>query len=235
MVSRKGISGIRLMCPFCSIKPRNQRAYSHTQKKLNVLYKGILSFFCIVFFLLHSQRIMDSAEQAALSESDPESATSKAHPSAFYDARRINEYQSDGRLAEGSRQMLLRHMRRFEGYPVNISLSSVLLPAGVSLDDPETQSAIKWSSHLDPLFANNIERDSALSWQYFGSSTGFLRRFPGTAWPPETSYGSKEINDFRSEDWFIQAASSPKDVVRSGATCSRRTINTKVGGTCSEC
>ncbi|XP_049277922.1 voltage-dependent calcium channel subunit alpha-2/delta-4 isoform X1 [Anopheles funestus] len=158
-------------------------------------------------------RIMDSAEQAALSESDPESATSKAHPSAFYDARRINEYQSDGRLAEGSRQMLLRHMRRFEGYPVNISLSSVLMPAGVSLDDPETQSAIKWSSHLDPLFANNIERDSALSWQYFGSSTGFLRRFPGTAWPPETSYGSKEINDFRSEDWFIQAASSPKDVI----------------------
>ncbi|XP_038109215.1 voltage-dependent calcium channel subunit alpha-2/delta-3 isoform X3 [Culex quinquefasciatus] len=163
-------------------------------------------------------RIMDSAEQAALSESDPESSAgggaSKSHGgNGFYDARRINEYQSDGRLAEGSRQMLLRHMRRFEGYPVNISLSSVLMSGGINVDDPETQAAIKWSSHLDPLFANNIERDSALSWQYFGSSTGFLRRFPGTAWPPETSYGSKEISDFRTEDWFIQAASSPKDVI----------------------
>ncbi|XP_058819212.1 voltage-dependent calcium channel subunit alpha-2/delta-4 isoform X1 [Topomyia yanbarensis] len=158
-------------------------------------------------------RIMDSAEQAALSESDPESGATKGHGGAFYDARRINEYQSDGRLADGSRQMLLRHMRRFEGYPVNISLSSVLVPGGVNIDDSETQAAIKWSSHLDPLFANNIERDSALSWQYFGSSTGFLRRFPGTAWPPETSYGSKEISDFRTEDWFIQAASSPKDVI----------------------
>ena len=77
---------------------------------------------------------MDSAEQAALSESDPESAASKGHGGAFYDARRINEYQSDGRLAEGSRQMLLRHMRRFEGYPVNISLSSVLVPSGVNID-----------------------------------------------------------------------------------------------------
>ncbi|XP_062707159.1 voltage-dependent calcium channel subunit alpha-2/delta-4 isoform X3 [Aedes albopictus] len=159
-------------------------------------------------------RIMDSAEQAALSESDPESGgASKSHGNGFYDARRINEYQSDGRLAEGSRQMLLRHMRRFEGYPVNISLSAVLMANGVNLEDPETQAAIKWSSHLDPLFANNIERDSALSWQYFGSSSGFLRRFPGTAWPPETSYGSKEISDFRTEDWFIQAASSPKDVM----------------------
>lgn len=81
------------------------------------------------------------------------------------------------------------------------------------ISDPETQSAISWSSHLDPLFANNLEKDSALSWQYFGSSSGFLRRFPGTAWPPEGSRGSREINDFRNEDWFIHAASSPKDIV----------------------
>jgi hypothetical protein len=124
-------------------------------------------------------------------------------------------------------------MRRFEGLPVNVSYSSILFPAEVNLEgeffinlkyiksyitskslaDPEVQSAIRWSSHLDPLFANNLERDAALSWQYFGSSTGFLRRFPGTAWPPEGSRGSKEIHDFRNEDWFIQAASSPKDIV----------------------
>lgn len=155
---------------------------------------------------------MDSAEQAALSESDPEHQAQKSHSNVFYDARRVNIYDSDGKLAEGAKHMLLRHMKRFEGLPVNVSLSSVLFTDGVELD-PETQSAISWSSHLDPLFANNLEKDSALSWQYFGSRSGFLRRFPGTAWPPEGSRGNREINDFRIEDWFIQAASSPKDII----------------------
>lgn len=83
----------------------------------------------------------------------------------------------------------------------------------IFLLESEIQQAIMWSSHLDPLFANNLERDPALSWQYFGSSTGFLRRFPGTAWPAEGHRGNKDITDFRSLDWFIQAASSPKDIV----------------------
>lgn len=155
---------------------------------------------------------MDSAEQAALSESDPEHQAQKSHSSVFYDARRVNVYDSDGKLADGAKHMLLRHMKRFEGLPVNVSLSSVLFTEGVELD-PETQSAISWSSHLDPLFANNLEKDSALSWQYFGSRSGFLRRFPGTAWPPEGSRGNREIEDFRVSDWFIQAASSPKDII----------------------
>lgn len=157
---------------------------------------------------------MDSAEQAALSESDPENqAQQKSHSNVFYDARRINVYDSDGKLADGAKHMFLRHMKRFEGLPVNVSLSSVLFPNDIDLSDSETQSSISWSSHLDPLFANNLEKDSALSWQYFGSRQGFMRRFPGIAWPPEGSRGSREINDFRNEDWFIQAASSPKDVI----------------------
>lgn len=70
-----------------------------------------------------------------------------------------------------------------------------------------------WSTHLDPIFANNLERDSAVSWQYFGSTSGFLRRFPGTQWPHSSSTEKKSIHDFRTQDWFIQAASSPKDIV----------------------
>jgi hypothetical protein len=165
-----------------------------------------------IFVFFFTQRIMDSAEQAALSESDPERQAQKSQSNVFYDARRINVYDSDGKLADGAKHMMLRHMKRFEGLPVNVSLSSVLFAESAE-DNSEEQSAISWSSHLDPLFANNLERDSALSWQYFGSKSGFLRRFPGTAWPPEGLRGSKEINDFRLEDWFIQAASSPKDII----------------------
>lgn len=79
------------------------------------------------------QRIMDSAEQASMSESDPDQQSQKSH-SSFYDARKINVYDSDGKLAEGSKHMLLRHMRRFEALPVNVSLSSLLFPSGVEVD-----------------------------------------------------------------------------------------------------
>ncbi|EDV99049.1 GH13254 [Drosophila grimshawi] len=160
-------------------------------------------------------RLMDSAEQAALSELEGQSSTEGGAlgQQQHYDARRINEYNADGKLADGARHMDIRFMRRFERLPVNLSLSSILVPHGVDLDETDVKSALQWSAHLDPLFQNNLERDPALSWQYFGSSSGFLRRFPGTAWPPEGSKGSKLIHDFRTHNWFVQAASSPKDIM----------------------
>lgn len=42
---------------------------------------------------------------------------------------------------------------------------------------------------------------------------GFLRRFPGIKWPDSSATEKKPIDDFRLHDWFIQAASSPKDIV----------------------
>lgn len=84
---------------------------------------------------------MDSAEQAALSsETDQEpQAQSQIHNPAgsgngFYDSRHLNEYASDGRLADGAREMLLRPMRRFESLPVNLTLSSILVPPGIDVN-----------------------------------------------------------------------------------------------------
>ncbi|KDR22779.1 hypothetical protein L798_00618, partial [Zootermopsis nevadensis] len=155
-------------------------------------------------------RIMDSAEQAALSQKlDSASAV------RYYNARRLNEYGPDGRLQDGSKEMSLTQSKHFDQLAVNISLSSVLLPPEVRDSDPEVLNAIKWSEHLDPLFINNYEMDPSLSWQYFGSSTGFLRRYPAIKWPPDDSSArsGQELYDFRTSSWYIDSATSPKDVV----------------------
>ena len=40
-------------------------------------------------------------------------------------------------------------------------------------------NAIQWSEQLDRIFVTNYESDPSLGWQYFGSSTGFMRQYPG--------------------------------------------------------
>lgn len=39
---------------------------------------------------------------------------------------------------------------------------------------------IDWSSHLDETFKSNYETDRSLMWQYYASTSGFLRHYPGT-------------------------------------------------------
>ncbi|XP_050313474.1 voltage-dependent calcium channel subunit alpha-2/delta-4 [Anthonomus grandis grandis] len=160
-------------------------------------------------------RIMDSAEQAALAwRSDNNYAAPR-----YYNAERLNTFAPDGRPADGTRELILTPNPHFDHLPVNVSISTVLTPVGVHDTDPEVSGAIQWSAHLDPLFVSNYEGDPSLSWQFFGSSNGFLRRYPGIAWPPEDistlqdSQSVKRPYDFRSSSWYIGAATSPKDIV----------------------
>ncbi|XP_030748608.1 voltage-dependent calcium channel subunit alpha-2/delta-3 isoform X3 [Sitophilus oryzae] len=159
-------------------------------------------------------RIMDSAEQAALAWR-PDGTTSTPR---YYNAERLNAFAPDGRPADGTKELVLTPNPHFDHLPVNVSLSTVLTPSNVQDSDSEVAGAIQWSSHLDPLFVSNYEGDPSLSWQFFGSSSGFLRRYPGIAWPPEDlstlqeSRAGRRPYDFRSAAWYVGAATSPKDI-----------------------
>lgn len=44
---------------------------------------------------------------------------------------------------------------------------------------PDILKDIKWSENLNEIFIRNYQDDPSLSWQYFGSSSGFMRQYPG--------------------------------------------------------
>lgn len=73
----------------------------------------------------------------------------------------------------------------------------------------EVLKAIQWSEKLDNIFLNNYQKDPTLSWQFFGSTTGFMRQFPAAKW----KYEPVDLYDCRLRSWFIEAATSPKDIV----------------------
>ena len=78
--------------------------------------------------------------------------------------------------------MMLTANKHFSGIPVNTTFSSVHVPTNVFDGEPKVINAIDWTRKLDDTFKDNYERDPSLSWQYFGSSTGFLRQYPAMKW-----------------------------------------------------
>lgn len=68
------------------------------------------------------------------------------------------------------------------GGSVNVNMSAVHVPTNVYEGASPVIRAIKWSEALDRTFINNYEQDPSLSWQYFGSATGFMRQYPAINW-----------------------------------------------------
>ncbi|KAK9297490.1 hypothetical protein QLX08_008887 [Tetragonisca angustula] len=162
-------------------------------------------------------RLVESAEQAAVSAPRDGSVAPKYHASQRFDVSSV-----DGKISGAGQEGFLSSNRHFDHLAVNTTFSAVLLPAGVREVDREVAAGIQWSEYLDLLFVNNYESDSSLSWQYYGATSGFLRRFPAISWPPieERSLSSgenvnrvvRDVYDFRISNWFVGAANSPKDL-----------------------
>ena len=127
--------------------------------------------------------------------------------------RYLSQYrdQGDASYAPGYSRMALTANKHFSGIPVNTSFSSVHVPTNVFDGEPKVINAIDWSRKLDDTFKDNYQRDPSLSWQYFGSSTGFLRQYPAMKWLMYED--DPDMYDARMRDWYIKSAASPKVII----------------------
>ncbi|NXL60098.1 CA2D4 protein, partial [Chordeiles acutipennis] len=129
----------------------------------------------------------------------------------YYNSLLINEKDEDDNYVELGDEFLLEPNEHFNNLLVNTTYSDIQLPTNVYNKDPDILNGVYMSEALNPIFVDNFERDPTLTWQYFGSSTGFFRLYPGIKWLPDEN-GVVSF-DCRNRGWYIQAATSPKDIV----------------------
>ncbi|XP_037703242.1 voltage-dependent calcium channel subunit alpha-2/delta-4 [Choloepus didactylus] len=129
----------------------------------------------------------------------------------YYNSVLINERDENGNYVELGAEFVLESNAHFSNLMVNTSISSVQLPTNVYNKDPDILNGVYMTEALNPVFVENFQRDPTLTWQYFGSSTGFFRIYPGIKWTPDEN--GVIAFDCRNRGWYIQAATSPKDIV----------------------
>ncbi|KAJ8386911.1 hypothetical protein AAFF_G00165080 [Aldrovandia affinis] len=129
----------------------------------------------------------------------------------YYNSVMVNTMDEDGEYAELGSEFVLEENEHFNKLPVNTSLSDIQVPTNVYNKDPEILNGVYMSEALNTVFISNFKKDATLTWQYFGSSTGFFRLFPGIKWTPDAN--GVITFDCRNRNWYIQAATSPKDIV----------------------
>ncbi|XP_046662873.1 voltage-dependent calcium channel subunit alpha-2/delta-4-like [Homalodisca vitripennis] len=154
------------------------------------------------------RRIMDTAENAAI-DSNPEEDIGDEFE--YFNAKLLKPPGTyvPGVDPNGTRELELTPNSHFFDMPVNTAVSSVHVPTNVFDRAKEVIHAVKWSERLELTFRDNYKSDPSLSWQYFGSSTGFMRQFPATDWEMEPV----DLFDCRTRSWYIEAATSPKDIL----------------------
>ncbi|GIZ02147.1 hypothetical protein CEXT_606521, partial [Caerostris extrusa] len=168
---------------------------------------------------MRTDRIREAAEYAATGPQHDKSTKFEYYYSKIDDGKEKNAYKVDSndvilesKPHKSVRELELRPHCNFANAPVNFNRSSVHVPTNVYDEDPKVLNSIKWSEYLTLIFINNLAVDPSLNWQYFGSSTGFLRTFPATSWTKE-GRDKPDLYDCRTRSWYVQAAASAKDIV----------------------
>uniref|UniRef100_A0A672G419 Calcium channel, voltage dependent, alpha2/delta subunit 3 n=1 Tax=Salarias fasciatus TaxID=181472 RepID=A0A672G419_SALFA len=153
-----------------------------------------------------TRRLVEAAEEAHSQHEDNPDLQYE-----YFNAVLINEVDDEGNNVELGGEFLLEPNDHFNNLSVNLTLSVVQVPTNMYNKDPDIVNGVYWSEALNKVFVDNFERDPTLTWQYFGSAKGFFRQYPGVKWHPD-EHGVIGF-DCRNRKWYIQAATSPKDVV----------------------
>ncbi|CAL8337421.1 unnamed protein product [Lota lota] len=133
---------------------------------------------------------------------------------SYYDSKADSDYTEDGEeenLLENPFSLELEFVDdpNFKN-KVNYSSSAVQIPTDIYKGSPVILNELNWTQSLERLFIDNRREDSSLRWQVFGSATGVTRYYPATPWKAPNKI---DLYDVRRRPWYIQGASSPKDMV----------------------
>uniref|UniRef100_A0A5K3FJE4 VWFA domain-containing protein n=1 Tax=Mesocestoides corti TaxID=53468 RepID=A0A5K3FJE4_MESCO len=124
----------------------------------------------------------------------------------------------------------------FGHYYVSRNISAAHIPTNVYDLSKEIRTVGNWTHHLDDVFKENIQQDPLLKWQYFCSSTGYFKFYPGAMWKVQLVDLKLDFFDCRSTAWYVGAASYPIEMIiladKSGSMKGRR--NTICNATISE-
>uniref|UniRef100_A0A3Q2P7H3 VWFA domain-containing protein n=1 Tax=Fundulus heteroclitus TaxID=8078 RepID=A0A3Q2P7H3_FUNHE len=129
----------------------------------------------------------------------------------YYNSMLINTVDEDGNYVELGGEFPLEENEHFNKLPVNTQQSNIQVPTNVYNKDPKLLNSIYNSEAINDVFISNFQRDPTLTWQYFGSSFGYFRIYPGIKWTSDSS--GVVAFDCRNRNWYIQAATSPKDII----------------------
>ncbi|KAK3765199.1 hypothetical protein RRG08_051823 [Elysia crispata] len=97
------------------------------------------------------------------------------------------------------------------GLGLNQDNSSIHVPTNIYDKSRRILNGVNWTTNLTQQFIQNRKVDPTLTWQYFCSSDGFLRVYPGMQWPRDAD--KVDTFDCRIRKWYIQAATSPKNIL----------------------
>ncbi|KAM4721178.1 voltage-dependent calcium channel subunit alpha-2/delta-2 [Rhinophrynus dorsalis] len=158
------------------------------------------------------KRLADAAETFQMSHRWQDNI--KEEDIEYYDSKADTEYddlEGEEEPKEPTRSLKLEFTDdlNFKA-KVNYSYTAVQIPTDIYKGSTVILNELNWTDALEDVFIQNRQEDPTLLWQVFGSATGVTRYYPATPWRAPSKI---DLYDVRRRPWYIQGASSPKDMV----------------------
>ncbi|CAL8086142.1 unnamed protein product [Calicophoron daubneyi] len=107
----------------------------------------------------------------------------------------------------------MEYNTQFENKYISMNESVAHVPTNVYDLSEELLTVANWTEALNSVFQQNAANDPTLRWQYFGSSTGFFKYYPGAMWNIQLDEPFLDFFDCRSQPWYLSASAYPKEMI----------------------